>query len=221
MNIFISYAHKDEEFKDELLTMLAGLVRKGVITSWQDRVIEPGQLWRNEIKKAIETCEIGLLLISPNFIASDFIYYDELKELLNRRREEGLLVIPILLRKCLWEDVLGLGKIQALPTDLRPVISFRPETGERDEVWHSIAKFIEHKAINQSSLKPDKAQTIKPSIIMESTLPQPILALMQAKLEHLEKALILETDAAVIFKLETQILELKQKIAEKDNRHPK
>jgi hypothetical protein len=67
--LFISYSHKDEDFKDELITMLAGLQRQGIINPWQDRRIEAGTDWFDSIRHAMEECNIAVLLVSPNFIA--------------------------------------------------------------------------------------------------------------------------------------------------------
>ncbi len=155
MKIFISYSREDEGLKDDLLTMLRGIEREGIITIWHDSIISPGDTWREEIKDAIKTCDIGLLLISSDFIASEFIHNNELKQLLIRRNQEGLLVIPIILRDCLWKEVLGLGEIQALPKSGKAVITFSKELGERDSVWKAIAEHIKQKAENLPDSPPD------------------------------------------------------------------
>jgi hypothetical protein len=141
--IFISYSHKDEKFKDELVKMLAGLQRRGVIDAWQDRRIEPGAEWFKAIKQAINECEIALLLVSADFIASPFINGEELPDLLIRREKEGMTVIPIIVRDCLWQSEPVLKDFQALPTDGKAVIKFSETTGERDQVWTEIAQAIE------------------------------------------------------------------------------
>ncbi|VVB71352.1 TIR domain protein [uncultured archaeon] len=144
--VFISYSHRDEEFKEELITMLSGLVRRGVIDTWQDRRIEEGDEWYQEIQKAIKNCDLAVLLISSDFIASRFIQDDELPELLKRRMESGLRVIPVIVRQCLWQSEPVLKDLQALPRDGMPVINFSRENGERDQVWTEIAKSIEEHA---------------------------------------------------------------------------
>ena len=129
--IFISYSHKDEKFKDELVKMLAGLQRRGVIDTWQDRRIEPGEEWFKAIKQAINECDMALLLVSADFIASRFINGEELPDLLKRREKEGMIVIPIIVRDCLWQSEPVLKDLQALPTDGKPVIEFLEATGIR------------------------------------------------------------------------------------------
>lgn len=146
--IFISYSHKDEIFKDELVTMLNGLQRRGIIDTWQDRRIEPGSDWFAEIEKAMKECEIAVLLVSSDFLASRFVQEVELNQLFQRRIEQGLRVVPIIIRSCLWQEEPVIKDLQALPKDGKPVISFSKENGERDQVWTDISKAIENVAKN-------------------------------------------------------------------------
>ncbi len=151
--IFISYSHRDEEFKDELVKMLAGLQRRGVIDAWQDRLIKPGAEWFNTIKQAINECDLALLLVSADFIASRFINDEELPDLLKRREKEGMIVIPIIVRDCMWQSEPVLKDLQALPKDGKAVIEFAKENGERDKVWKDIATVIEDRAKAKTTLK--------------------------------------------------------------------
>ena len=146
LKIFISYSHRDEEFKDDLVTMLAGLQRHGIIDAWQDRRIEEGDEWYQEIKKAMTNCDLAMLLISSNFIASRFIQDEELPKLFKRRMDEGLRVVPIIVRDCMWQSEPILKDIQALPRDGKPIITFPKENGERDTAWRNIAQAIERYA---------------------------------------------------------------------------
>ena len=144
--LFISYSHNDEEFKDELLTMLAGLRRQGVIDAWQDRQIEAGDEWYKSIQDAMNDCDLALLLVSPEYLASRFIQEDEQPKLLQRRQEMRLRVIPIIVRPCKWQSEPVLKDLQALPKDGKAVITFSKETGDRDQVWADIATVIENRA---------------------------------------------------------------------------
>jgi len=144
--VFVSYAHKDENFKDELVTMLTPLQNQGILEIWQDRCIEEGDEWFHAIKNAMDTCDFALLLISRYFLASRFIQNEELPSLLQRRKEEGLRIVPIIISDCLWKDVPVLKDILALPKDGKPIVSFNEHNGERDEVWTSIAKIIGERA---------------------------------------------------------------------------
>lgn len=136
--IFISYAHEDEKFKDELVNILAPLEDHGVITIWQDREIKPGKEWYQEIQLAMNTCDIALLLISGDFLSSRFIKRIEIPNLLRRRSEEGLYIVPIIIRSCLWRTIPVLRDLQALPKDGKPVAGFDGKD-ERDRIWTEIA----------------------------------------------------------------------------------
>lgn len=146
LKIFISYSHKDEDFKDDLVTMLEGLKRQGIIDPWQDRRIEEGDEWYQEIQDAMNECDLAILLVSQNFIASRFIQDEELPRLLKHRSESGLRVVPIIVRPCKWTSEPSLSKLQALPKDGKPVITFSKDNGERDQVWVDIASVIEKRA---------------------------------------------------------------------------
>ncbi|MEM6254193.1 MAG: COR domain-containing protein, partial [Cyanobacteria bacterium P01_D01_bin.156] len=141
--IFISYAHEDEQFKEKLDKMMAGMKRRGVIETWQDRLIEPGDDWYESIQTAMNDADIALLLISDDFIESRFINETEVPKLLERRQAEGMRVIPIIVRPCLWTSEPILNKLQALPKDGKPVITFDKDNGDRDQAWTDIAKAIE------------------------------------------------------------------------------
>jgi|SRR5688572_6118014 hypothetical protein len=140
--LFISYSHKDEEFKDALVTMLAGLQRQGIIEPWQDRQIEAGTEWLKVIEKAMEDCNMAVLLISPDFIASPFIQDKELAHLFQRRLTQGLRVIPIIVRPCLWQQEPVIKDLQVVPKNGKAVISFSKENGDRDQVWSEIGNIL-------------------------------------------------------------------------------
>jgi small GTP-binding protein len=146
LKLFISYSHKDEQFKNELLTMLAGLQQQDVIDIWQDRRIEEGDEWYEAIQNAMNECDIAILLISPDFIASRFIQDEELPQLLQQRRGKGLRVVPIIVRPCKWTSEPSLKNLQALPTDGKAIITFQKANGAREQAWSDIATAIEKRA---------------------------------------------------------------------------
>ncbi|MCZ6677459.1 MAG: toll/interleukin-1 receptor domain-containing protein, partial [Candidatus Poribacteria bacterium] len=146
LKIFISYAHKDEAFKDDLVLMVDSMQRQGIIDAWQDRRIEAGDEWYQAIQGAMNECDLALLFVSKHFLASRFIQDKEITRLLQRRKEEGMRVIPIIIRPCMWMSEPVLKDLQALPQDGKPVITFSEENGERDLVWVEIAEEIERQA---------------------------------------------------------------------------
>jgi len=129
-----------------LVTMLTGLQRQGVIDAWQDRQIEEGDEWYQKTQDAMSDCGLAILLVSQHFIASRFIQDDELPRLLQHRREQGLRVVPIIVRPCKWQSEPVLKDLQALPKDGKAVITFSKDNGERDQVWTDIATAIEKRA---------------------------------------------------------------------------
>jgi hypothetical protein len=96
--VFISYSHRDQKLRKELEKHLSNLKRQNVITSWYDGDIIPGAKWEPEIMKRLKRAQIILLLVSADFMASDFCYSIEMKEAIARHEANKVCVIPILLR---------------------------------------------------------------------------------------------------------------------------
>ena len=98
LEVFYSYSHKDEALRDELEKHLALLKRQGLITNWHDRRIGAGDEWRDQIDAHARSAQIILLLISADFLASDYCYDVEMKLALERHAAHEAVVIPIILR---------------------------------------------------------------------------------------------------------------------------
>jgi hypothetical protein len=110
--IFISYSHKDEAWKKRLVTQLSVVPD---IDLWDDTRIGGGADWFQEIKEALNAAEIAILLVSADFLTSDFIKKEEIPRLLQRREQEGLIVFPVIVRACAWELQAWLSGINARP----------------------------------------------------------------------------------------------------------
>jgi hypothetical protein len=119
VKIFFCYAHEDEPLLNDLKTHLMPLRRMGLIDVWYDRDISAGTEWEQQIKEQLNAAQIILLLVSPDFMNSDYCYGIEMQRALERDKRGEARVIPIILRPVYWQGVLG--TLQALPTDAKPV----------------------------------------------------------------------------------------------------
>ena len=129
--VFLSYSHKDEAWKDRLSAHLKGLLLQGDLESWDDRRIRGGDDWLAEIEAAMNRAAVAVLLVSPDFLASEFIQYREIPNFLKRRQEEGLRVIPLFVRPCVWKAVDWLAALQGRPKDAKPLSTCR--TSQADQ----------------------------------------------------------------------------------------
>src|SRR6266700_3790505 len=118
--VFISYSHQDHTLREELDTHLANLKRQNIITSWFDGNIKPGEELQPHIIEHLNTAQITLLLVSANFIASDFCYSTEMKQAIARHDANKARVIPILLRPTDWKGA-PFAKLKMLPTDAKAI----------------------------------------------------------------------------------------------------
>jgi tetratricopeptide (TPR) repeat protein len=143
--VFISYSHKDKEWLEKLQIMLKPLTRSRKISVWADTGINAGKIWRNEIRKALDSAKVAVLLVSPNFLASDFIAEYELPPLLNAATNEGLTVLWIPISHCLY-DSTAIGDYQATTDPSNPLNSLSPT--ELNRVLTNICREIEENAEN-------------------------------------------------------------------------
>ena len=135
--IFYSYSHKDEGLRDELQKHLSILQRSGLIEQWHDRRIGVGDDWKGEIDEHMKKADIVLLLISSDFLSSDYCYDVELQLALKRHTVGDAIVVPIFLRPCDWVGS-EFGELQGVPTDAKPVTCWT----NQDEAFTDIAKHI-------------------------------------------------------------------------------
>jgi hypothetical protein len=132
--IFCSYSHKDEKYRGELEKHLALLSRHGAVEVWHDRLIRPGQDWAREIDENLDHANLVLMLISADFLASQYCYGIEMERALRRARSGATHVVPILVRKCDLEGA-PFSDLQWLPTGGKPVKNW----GDRDSAWADVA----------------------------------------------------------------------------------
>lgn len=145
--IFISYAHKDKEWLDRLRTMLSPLIKSDLdFDVWSDTMITPGDKWKEEIKKKLSSARVAVLLVSDDFIDSEFISSEELPYILKAEREDGVRILWIYIRSCLWE-YSAIADFQAAHTTEKPLESMSKP--EQDQALVDICKRIKQ-AFNMS-----------------------------------------------------------------------
>lgn len=151
--VFYSYSHKDDLYRKELETHLELLRRSNLIEGWSDREIAPGSDWEEEINFNIQKAKIILILLSPDFIASDYCYETETIFALEQHEKKEATVIPIIIRPCLWK-LSQFKKLQVLPKAGQAVTIW----GDRDSAWLDVAEGI-IKVIEELRAEQDNTST--------------------------------------------------------------
>lgn len=137
LTLFISYAHEDESFRRDLDKSLASLKREGLVEEWYDRMIKAGQDWDKEIHAKLDQSHIILLLISPDFMASQYCNEVETKRAMQKHEMGTARVIPVLLRPADWQGA-PFSKLQATPTEARPI----SEWNDRDAAYLDVVQHL-------------------------------------------------------------------------------
>ncbi|MBP5973623.1 leucine-rich repeat domain-containing protein, partial [Brasilonema sp. CT11] len=142
-SVFISYSHKDEKWFENLKTHLKPLIREQNLQVWDDTQIKPGDIWRNEIAAALASAKVALLLVSPDFLASDFINKNELPPLLEAAKAGGVRILWVPLRSSSYK-VTAIEEYQAAHSPERPLNKMTE--GEQDDTWVEICEKIKEAA---------------------------------------------------------------------------
>ena len=138
--VFISYSHEDEEWVERLQVHLKPLMQRSRLNVWDDTQLMKGVKWNKEIKKAIDTAKVAVLLISADFLASDFIAENELPPIIEAAKEEGLIVLPVLISPSRFRDTRSLSQFQAFNDPDKPLITL--PKAEQDVAWVKLAEEI-------------------------------------------------------------------------------
>lgn len=138
LSLFISYSHKDETFRDELRGALTAYERRGDLITWDDTCIIPGKKWEPEILQKLERASIVVLLLSNDFIRSDYCMQKEMVRALERDQAGECAIVPIVVRACAFTK-LELGKLQAILPKGRPVRQHK----DRDSAWLKVTNEID------------------------------------------------------------------------------
>ena len=137
--VFISYSHNDREYLDRLQVHLKPL--EGKIDLWDDTKIKPGAKWKEEVEKALDSARVAVLLISADFVASDFIKNHELPRLLEAAENDGAIIIPLILKHSLFTRIQELAQFQAINDPSKPLVSL--SESEQEKILVDLAKAIQ------------------------------------------------------------------------------
>ena len=159
--VFISYSHKDKKWCDELDTHLKPFLRDRSVISWSDEQISPGSRWFEEIRAALTHAKVAVLLVTPNFLASDFIHEHELGPLLKEAGQGGVKILWIPVRESAYKRT-PLKDYQPVLNPSTPLAAM--EEAKRDQAWVKICEEIE-RAMSTAS------QTYPQNLSMDAGVP--------------------------------------------------
>lgn len=159
--VFMSYSHRDEALRDELEVQLAMLKRQGLISVWHDRRMVAGDRLDWSINQELDQADIVLLLISPDFLASDYCYKIEKARALERHREGTARLISIILRPCDWTHS-DLPEFLVTPTDGKPITTWPNQDEAFLDVARSIRRAIEE--VDRTGTPQETHAFIEPSV---------------------------------------------------------
>lgn len=152
--VFISYSHSHEDAKylERLKKHLAFYERNSLLNVWEDTKIAPGSPWRVEIEEALKKTRIAILLVSADFLASEFIAENELPPLLAATKEEGAIIISVILSPCAFKDT-ALSQFQAVNSPSKPLSAM--SRNDKEKTWAEIASRVNMELSKTSEHKPD------------------------------------------------------------------
>lgn len=134
--VFVSYCHLDIDYLIDVQRHFKPFLNQ--IDFWDDTKILPGQKWKNEIKKAIDVAKVAILLVSTDFLGSEFISTNELPPLLQAAEENGAVILIVVLKPCLFEEFDSLNQFQAMNPPNKPVLKM--DYSEKEELYVNLVR---------------------------------------------------------------------------------
>lgn len=139
--VFVSYSHADASYLNRILVHLRPIEREGLIDLWSDTKLQVGDQWREEVHEAVDSARVAILLISADFLASEFIVTDELPPLLAAAEKRGTRILPVILKPSRFLREAKLARFHALNDPKEPVI--RMNEADREELYARLAEVVE------------------------------------------------------------------------------
>ena len=139
--VFISYSHADAERLERLQIHLKPLAREGKVMPWDDTLIRPGTRWKEAIERALAEAKVAVLLVSADFLASDFIATNELPPLLARAEQTGAVILPVLVGPSRFTKTESLSRFQTVNPPNRPLAALSED--EQEQIWVRVTEAIE------------------------------------------------------------------------------
>ena len=137
LKTFLSYSHEDKRLRKKLRNHFAPLRHQGLVSWWDDGGLQVGEHIDSVTRAALERTDVFLLLVSPEFLSSEYCWGVEMKHALERHRAGTALVLPVITKPCYWKES-PLGELLVAPTDGRPISSWSP----RDAGWADATRLM-------------------------------------------------------------------------------
>jgi tetratricopeptide (TPR) repeat protein len=183
--VFISYSHRDKKLMEELLAHMKPYIRSGFVTAWSDGQIAAGSKWLTEIQAALGRTRVAVLLVSPQFLASDFIHDHELGPLLKAAEAEGVKILWIQLRESSYKETPLKAYQAVVSPPAKPLAEMK---AERDRAWVQLCEEVK-KAVNGSPQSTGAVMGSAPLLALgRLPIPGPKFVGREAELARLDAA---------------------------------
>lgn len=178
--VFLSYSPEDEDLKNQLVAQLGVLDRAGLLDVWSADQIGAGADWQSEITRAMSEAKVAVLLVSANFLNSEFILNDQVPALLQRREREGLVILPLIAKACAWQQVDWLARLVGDPKQVMPL--WRGSNSQADDklaiVAETVAKVVAGHPVDLRGMYAAIAAAGQPHALQLGALTVPLVPLL-------------------------------------------